>query len=107
MVSVTEERVVTEQSKPGKTGTSTSRPRAETDQENQEREANPRPRSESDPIEERLYSRERLEAESIERFGVERHIIVGALADERKKNFTLDEVKGLIRDFNKRPVRED
>lgn len=51
--------------------------------------------------------RDRLIAEADDFLGHPPHVVAGALANERRKSFTLDETKDLIRDFLKRPVEVD
>lgn len=67
----------------------------------------PLPRAQAEPADERTYSRDRLQAESFAFLGEEGHVVAGALARERKQNFTLDEAKRLVSDFRKRPVSTD
>jgi hypothetical protein len=53
------------------------------------------------------YEAERLVAESYDFFGEPSHVVAGALHGERKKHFTRDEAKALIRAFKKQPVSTD
>lgn len=48
--------------------------------------------------------RERLVAESEAYLGVPPHVVAGALANERKQNFTVSETKELIKEFQKLKV---
>lgn len=55
------------------------------------------------------YHVDRLLAESWDRFGVEAHVVAGALAAQssRKQNFTEDEVKSAVEKWLKKPVETD
>lgn len=53
------------------------------------------------------YSVERLVAESEAFLNVPSFVAVGAFSSERKKNFTLDEAKKLVKDFLKKPEDKD
>lgn len=53
------------------------------------------------------YEAERLIDEAHDFFGEAPHVVAGALHGTHKKNFTLDEVKGLIKAFKRRPVESD
>lgn len=57
--------------------------------------------------EEPTYEADRLIEQAYDFFGEPSHVVAGALSTERKKNFTRDEAKSLIKAFLKRPVEVD
>lgn len=56
------------------------------------------------PVEEVKYEAAYLQTNARSLLRTSPFLVAGALAAERKKNFTLEEAEGLVRDYVKRPV---